>query len=97
MTRTQFESMEFEDLMEWAVMEFAGVTEEDTLIAYAKDGLENGDLGIAIHILTAIYENPWSTTYYRYDYTAGTFDTPTPIGDKEDIRDLIDFDEEDEI
>lgn len=96
MTRAQFEFMEFEDLMEWAVAELNEVTEEDTLIAYAKDSLEKDDLGIVIHILTAIYENPWSTTYYRYDYTAGTFDTPTPICDKEDIMDLIDLEGENE-
>lgn len=96
MTRQDFDKMSFEDLMCWAEEYLPEVTTEDTLIHYAKDSIDNDDFHMAIHILSAIYENPYDTTYYRYDYTMGTYQIPEPITDKEDIEDFIDFEEDED-
>lgn len=93
MTRKEFDEMRFEDLMYWAVENLPEVTEEDTLIHYAKDSIDNDDFHMAIWILSAIWENPYDTQYYLYDYTMGTYQVPTPITNKEDIADYIDFEE----
>ena len=94
MTRKQFESMSFENLMEWAVEKLDGITTEDTLKDFAMEKLQNDDFGMALHIINAIYDNPYNTEWYRYDYCMGTLETPTPITEKEDIEDLIDFEDE---
>lgn len=94
MTRTEFEIMDFKDLMEWAIENLKDVTHEDTLKEFAKEKLENDDFGMVLHIINAVWDNPYNTEYYLYDYSMGTLETPTPITDKEDIEDLIDFEEE---
>lgn len=95
MTREQYEAMSFEELMEWANEELDCVTREDILKDFAAEKLENDDFGMVLHIIGAIYENPYMTEWYRYDYCMGRLETPTPITEKEDIEDLIFFDEED--
>ena len=94
MKKQQFEIMNFDELMEWAYENLDDVTTEENLKEFAKYSLENDNLGMTLHIINAIYENPYNTEWYRYDYSMGTLDTPTPIVDKEDIEDLIDFYEE---
>ena len=96
MTREQFEAMSFEEFMEWAYENVDDITTEDTLIAFAKEKLDEDNLGFALHILNAIYESEEAKEgYYRYDYNMGTLETPTPITCKEDLEDLIDFEEDD--
>lgn len=91
MTREQFEILCFEEMMEWAFENLDCVTDEDTLIQFAVEKIESDNLGLALHILNAVYNNPYNTELYRYDYYMGTLEKPTPITDKEDIEDLIDF------
>ena len=92
MTREQFESMSFEELMEWAYENCHDINTEDGLIEFAKRKIDDDNLGLGLHILSAIYESDCpDDSYYRYDYTMGTLETPTPITCKEDIEDLIDF------
>ena len=96
MKREQFESMDFEEFMTWAEENISDVTYEDTLIAFAKEKLDD-NLGLALHVLNAVYNNHWfDVDHYRYDYSMGMCETPTPITCKEDLEDLIDFEVEDE-
>lgn len=97
MTREKFEAMSFDELMEWAYENLDDITSEEILKEFAMDKLQDDDFGMALHIINAIYENPYDTEWYRYDYCMGSLQTPSPITDKEDIEDLIFFeDEEDE-
>ena len=97
MKREQFEEMSFTEFIEWAYENIDDVTSEEALIAFAKEKLDDDNLGFALHILNAIYESEDTEEgYYRYDYSMGTLETPTPISCKEDLEDLIDFDEEEE-
>ena len=94
MIREQFEAMNFNELMECAYENLDDVTTEEDLKEFAMYSLENDNFSMALHIINAIYENPYDTEWYRYDYSMGTLDTPIPIVNKEDIEDLIDFYEE---
>ena len=94
MTREQYEDMNFEELMRWANSNLDNITYEEMLKEFAIEKLNNDDFNMALHIINAIYNNSYSTEWYRYDYSMGTLETPSPIVDKEDIEDLIIFDGE---
>lgn len=95
MTREKFNSMTFDDLMEWAYENLDDITDEEMLKEFAIEKLKNDNFNLALHIINAIYENPYDTEWYRYDYNMGTLQTPSPITCKEDIEDMIDFEGED--
>lgn len=95
MTRKEFEAMSFEDFIEWANENLDNVTDEEILKEFAMEKLQDDDFGMALHIINAIYNNPYDTEYYRYDYSMGRLETPTPITEKEDLEDLIFFGDED--
>lgn len=94
MTKKEFEVMSFEDFIEWANENLDDVTHEEILKEFAIEKLQDDNFGMALHIINAIYNNPYDTEYYRYDYSMGTLETPTPITDKEDLEDLIFFEGE---
>ena len=94
MTRERFDAMSFDELMEWAYDNLDDVRDEESLKQFAMDKLQNDDFGMVLHIINAIYDNPYDTEWYRYDYCMGTLQTPSPITDKEDIEDLIFFEDE---
>ena len=97
MTRQQFEELSFEEFMEWARENIDDITDEDTLIQFAKDKIDDDSFNVAIHVLTAIWENGVPDVEdWRYDYSMGTCETPIPITCKEDLEDLIDFGEDEE-
>lgn len=98
MTRREFEEMSLEELMDWVDdnVTYSPITHEEILIDFAKTKIDDDDIGIAIHVLSAVYNNHYDTEYYLYEYDMGTLSTPTPITCKEDLEDYIDFDEEDE-
>lgn len=93
MKRETFENMSFDELMEWANENLDDVTHEDILKDFAIEKLRDDHFNLALHIINAIYNNPYDTEWYRYDYCMGTLQTPSPITEKEDIEDLIDFEE----
>lgn len=96
MTREQFESMTFKELLEWAYENVDDLTTEDVLIDFAKSKIDDSNFNVAMHILAAIWESEEAYKgYYLYDYNMGTCETPTPVTCKEDLEDYIDFDEED--
>lgn len=86
--------MSFEEFMEWANNNLNCVTDEELLKDYAIEKIQDDNFSMGLHIINAIYENPYSTEWYRYDYSMGTLETPTPITEKEDIEDLIFFNDE---
>lgn len=95
MTKAEYEAMSFEELMDWAYENLDDITTEETLISFAKSKLDDDNLGVALHVLNAIYESDCpEDSYYRYDYSMGTLETPCLITEKEDIEDLIFFDDE---
>lgn len=91
MTREEYEAISFEDFMEWARENIQEITDEETLKDYAMDKLYKDDFGMVLHIIKSVYENPYDTEWYRYDYSMGILQTPSPITKKEDIEDLIPF------
>lgn len=93
MTRAEFNTMDFESLMVWATENLNDITIEEILKEFAIKKLQEDNFGLAAHIISAIYNNPYDTEYYLYDYSMGTLETPTPITEKEDIEHLIDFEE----
>ena len=97
MKREEFENMSFEELLEWAYDNLDNVWYEEVLIEEAKREIDEENLQMALHILNAVYESDCpDDSYYLYDRTMGTLETPTPITCKEDLEDYIDFDEEEE-
>lgn len=96
MTRQEFDEMSLEEVMDWIENNhnYSPITTEDVLIEFAKAKISDNDMGMAIHILGAIYNNEDDTEYYLYDYSMGKLETPTPITSKEDLEDYIDFDDE---
>lgn len=96
MTEAKFKEMSFEEFLDWANENINDLTTEDILIDFAKSKIDDDNIGMAIHILGAIHNNPHDTEYYLYDYCMGTLDTPTPVTCKEDFEHLIDFDEEED-
>jgi hypothetical protein len=95
MTNDIYNAMSLDELIEWAYDNLDDLTTEDTLIEFAKQKIDDGSIFMALHILKAIYESGESYNgYYLYDYNMGVLETPTPVTCKEDLRHLIDFDDE---
>lgn len=97
MTREQFEEMSFEELLEWAYDNIDDIHSEETLLEMAKHEINEDSLKMALHILQAVYESDCPDgSYYLYDRSMGTLETPTPITCKEDLEDYIDFEGEED-
>lgn len=93
MTREQFENMDFDELIEYTRCNIGYITTEEVLKDYAIEKIQGDDFNMAIHILNALNDSPYGVIWYRYDYSMGTLETPTPITEKENIEDLILFDD----
>ena len=94
LTRAKYEEMTFDEFIEWANEYLDDITDEEILKTFAIDKLQEDDFGMALHIIQAIYDNPYSTMWYRYDYCMGKLQTPSPITEKADIEDLLWFEED---
>lgn len=96
MTRTEFEEMDIYDLISWAEENIYEFTDEEILISFAKKKIEEDNIGMALHILGAIYESDEAISgRYFYDYSLGKLSKPTPLTCKEDFEDYISFEKED--
>ena len=91
-TRTEFEEMTLEEIIEKYYYEHDSFTTYESLKDFAKEQIENDNLGFAIHILNGLDNR--CTDYYLYDYGMGTLETLTAIEDKEDIEHLFDIEED---
>lgn len=87
MTKSDFNTKTFEELIFQLRDESDEVTTYEELKAFAIDKIKSDDLFLAIHILEAI--NNDTENYYLYDYNMGTLQTPSSITEKEDIEHLI--------
>ena len=99
MTKKEWEELTLDEAIDWADFEYgvSELTSEDSLIRFAKEKIDEDDLGLAIHILEAIYNSEESYDgYYLYDYSLGTMSTPTPVTCKEDLEGYISFEEDEE-
>ena len=99
MTKKEWEELTLDEAIDYADYEYGvnELTSEDSLIRFAKEALDEYNLGLAIHILNAIYNSEESYNgYYLYDYSLGTMSTPTPITCKEDLESYISFAEDEE-
>jgi hypothetical protein len=95
MTKAKFEAMSLDELIEWSYENINDITTEDVLLDFAKSKIDDDNIYLAIHVLKAIWESGEAYNgYYRYDYNMGTLETPRPITEKEDLEELIDFDDE---
>ena len=80
---------DFNAFLEWACSYVDDITTEETLKEYGISKIQDDNFSVGLHVLNAIYENPYDTEYYRYDYNMGTLETPMPITKYDDISDLI--------
>lgn len=94
MTREQFKNMDFEELMNWAYDNLDCITDEEILKEYGIRNIQDDNFNLGLHIINAIYNNPYDTEWYRYNYCDGTSCEPKPITDRYDIEDLIDFEDD---
>jgi hypothetical protein len=97
MTKTEFNAMTLDELIDWAWENLNDITTEETLLEFVKTKITDGNNYLALHVLKAVYESGEAyNDYYLYDYSMGTLETPTPITCKEDLEHLIDFEDEEE-
>lgn len=67
------------------------ITDYEILKDFAKYSFDNDNLYVAAHVANALADNNFYDGYYwRYDYSMGTLETPTPIETIDDIIDLLD-------
>lgn len=94
MTRAEWEELTLDEAIDWADYDYGvhEITFEDSLIRFAKEKIDEDNIGLALHILGAIYNSEEAYCgYYLYDYSLGTISTPTPITCKEDLEDYVTF------
>lgn len=91
MTKKELYEKDFETAVNELIDEGCNITTYEELKDLAINLINDDNLFFAIHILEAINET--EATYYNYDSSMGTMETPTPI---ETLEDLEDFCEEDD-
>ena len=69
------------------------ITSYDCLKDYAVEQLQGYDfnIGLALHILKAIYNSEGDSMMFYYDYTAGTCCTPACLNTVADVEKYISF------
>lgn len=88
MTREEFDSKSFEEVIEQLNEEYDQITTYESLKEFAKEKIDDDNFFVAIHILQAIQND--TAEWYDYDYCMGTLDTPVSITEKTDVEHLID-------
>lgn len=97
MTRRQFRAIMNRDGFDAAMSKLAyeknDLTDYDTLKQYVIKKIEEDSNMLALHIWNAVYNtDDGDSRWYRYDYTAGTCDTPTYLQTIDDVADANFFD-----
>lgn len=87
MTRADFETKTFDELIEQLQNEDQDICSYDYLKDFAKHLIDEENIGFALHILNAIYTEPGE--YFEYDCSMGTLQTPSGLTEKSDIEHLI--------
>lgn len=91
MTRKEFETKSFDEVMEQLNEERDDITTIDILKEFIKEKVDSEDFNMASHLCNAIWNdpNPDNSDWYEYDYCMGTLDTPVCLSKKEDVEHLI--------
>ena len=91
MTRQEFDSKSFEELMEMLNEESYDITMIDVLKDFIKEKIDSDDFHLAIYLLQAIWDDPniGDSKWYQYDYSMGTLQSPISLNCKEDIEHMI--------
>lgn len=91
MTRAEFESKSFEEVMEQLNEECDEVTTIDILKEFIKEKVDSDDFYLVAHLCDAIWNVPDSgnSDWYLYDYSMGTLDSPICVSCKEDVEHLV--------
>lgn len=91
MTRSEFESKSFEEVMDQLNEEVQEVTTIDVLKDFIKENINDDNFNIASHLCNAIWNdpNPDMSDWYLYDYSMGTMDTPVCVSCKEDVEHFV--------
>lgn len=91
MTRKEFETKNFNEIMEQLYEERDDITTIEILKEFIKEKIDNEDFNVASHLCNAIWNdpNPDNSDWYEYDYCMGILDTPVCVSKKEDIEHLI--------
>jgi hypothetical protein len=88
MTRAEFESKSFEEVMEQLSAERDEIWTYEQLKEVAKEQIDEDNLNVAAHISDALWND--TQDWYIYDYSMGTMETPCGITEKADVEHLID-------
>lgn len=84
--------MNFDEFMNFLVEHTKNFTTEDDLIDYAIKLLRNDDFEPALDILQAIYNNPYFTEFYEFEYgNEDYYHSPRPIAEISDIKSLVTY------
>lgn len=78
----------FEDEIERLIENGANITTDEVLKQYAIEKINDDNYLVAIHICKALQSS--CATYFNYDFSIGTLETPTPLETLEDLKDLED-------
>lgn len=91
MTRQEFESKSFEEVMEQLNEECDSITTIDILKEFIKEKIDSDDLYLVCHLCNAIWNDPdlGDSDWYLYDYCMGTLNTPVCVSKKEHVEHLI--------
>lgn len=87
MTREDYNSKDFDEVMKQLNEERDDITTYETLKEFAKEKIDGDDLFVAIHILEALQSD--TAEWYEYDYCMGTCQTPSGITKKEHVEHII--------
>lgn len=87
MTKKELYDMGVEKAVEILTQEVDGITTYDTLKDFVKYQIDEDNFYFAEPILGSLDEAHY---YYKYDYSMGILDTPTPITSVEDLEEFCD-------
>lgn len=88
MTKQEFKTKSFDEVLEQLNEERDDITTYEALKEFAIEKINSDDIFVAIHILEALQNDV--AIWYEYDYCMGTLQTPSSIQGKEDIEHMID-------
>lgn len=89
MTREEFYDMDFYDLLNYLSDEGYDdyIHSRDTMIDAIRHYCDEDNMLMVEHIAHALYED--DADYWRYDFTMGNFEDPTPLNDVSDLEDIF--------
>ncbi len=65
------------------------ITTYEELKEFIKSKIDDDNLSVAAHLTSELNTCAYAE-YYRYDYSMGTLETPTPLKDLSDLEDFCD-------